>query len=185
MAAIFDNLKKKAGRWIGKVQEYQEAITFAEAGQQEYALRIFQKEDAVEKPRKLLVVGRESRFSRKVVDYALEMAQRLSYEIVALNTAPLSCETFKLFSASQKKLCQDFRALSEQNVKTFREQAEGMGIPFDHAVKFCERERALEEINKEFEDVEFVISDVEEEHAVEGVAEGERVKEQIYVYTMV
>ncbi|MFC1896238.1 hypothetical protein ACFL0Q_06205 [Thermodesulfobacteriota bacterium] len=185
MAGVFGRLKKKAARFRNKVDQHQEAVTFAEAGQQEHARALFRADDVEDKPGKLLVVGRESMFSREVMDYALEMAQRLSYEILALNTAPLSCETFKLFSASQDKLCEGFRELSEQNVKAFRDEAEKMGIPFAHEIRFCDKNRAVEEINKEYRDIEFVLSDTEEEQAVERVAEGERVKKAIYVYAMV
>jgi len=184
MARFSGLLKNKASKLSKKMDEYQEAITFAEAGQEESAQRLRREELVEDRPGKLLVVGRESAFSREVIDYALEMAQRMSYEILALNTAPLSCETFKIFSSSHKKLCQDFRALSEKNVKQFRQEAEKLGVPFEHIVKFSERDEALEEINKEFRDIEFVVSDAEEEN-VPRPEEGERPSQPIYVYSMI
>jgi len=185
MERFFGKLKKKASRLGEKMDQYQKAITFAEAGDHHNAKRLSEPDMNEGKVGKLLVVGRESSFSGEVVDYALDMAQRLSYEILALNTAPLSCETFKIFSSSQKKLCEDFRALAEENVKLFREKAEELGIPLTHLVKFSERDVALEEINREFRDVEFVVSDAEEERAANRVQEGERIKQAIYVYSMV
>lgn len=185
MGRFLGKITNRLRRLSGKMEQYQEAVTFAEAGQQQRALGIIQEKEVEEKPPKLLVVGRESTFSKQIIDYALEMAQRMSYEILALNTAPLSCETFKLFSSSRNKVCQDFQALSEENLKPFREAAESMGICFSHVVRFSEREEALEEIIREFKNIEFVISDAEGEEGVERAEEGERPRQAIYVYSVV
>jgi hypothetical protein len=168
------------------MDQYQEAITFAEAGQPEHVKELLMAdEDEENNVAKLLVVGRESTFSREIIDYALEMAQRMSYEILALNSVALSCETFNLFSLSSNKLCQEFREISEENVRVFKEEAEKTGIPFSHVVKFVEPDEALEEIKREYKDIEFVISEAEEEQVNRRVEEGERVRQDIFVYTMV
>jgi hypothetical protein len=168
------------------MDQYQEAIAFAEAGQPEHARELFLPEEQEEKfAAQLLVVGRESTFSREIVDYALEMAQRMSYEILALNTVSLSCETFKLFSLSSNKLCREFQEISEDNARVFREAAEKIDIPFSHVVKFIEPDEALEEMKREFRDIEFVISEAEEDQATSRVEAGERVRREIFVYTMV
>jgi len=39
---------------------------------------------------RLVVMGHESMFSDEVIGYAIDMAKRMSYEILALNSAPLS-----------------------------------------------------------------------------------------------
>ena len=185
MRTFFRKMGENVKRITGKMDKYQEAITFAQEGQQEHAMQLLQEESVEQNPAKLLVMGRESSFSRDVIDYALEMAQRMSYEILALNTAPLSCETFKIFSSSQKKLCQDFQDLSEKNVRVFQEEASRAGIPFEHVVKFCEPDEALEEMKKEHHDIEFVVSEAEEEQVVNRVQEGERARKEIFVYSMV
>jgi len=168
------------------MDHYQEAITFAEAGQPDHARELFLAEEQEEKcAAQLLVVGRESIFSREIVDYALEMAQRMSYEILALNTVPLSCETFKLFSSPGKKLCQEFREISEDNARVFREAAEKIGIPFSHVVKFIEPDEALEEMKRDFRDIEFVISEAGDAQVTNRVEAGERLRRDIFVYTMV
>lgn len=184
MIGFLENLRKRSKRLGEKMEMYPEAIAFAEGGQREDARQLLQPEKGEERPRKLLVVGRESHFSQEVTDYALEMAQRLSYEILALNTAPLSCETFKLAPFSHDKLCREFRSLSLENVKAFQERAEEMGIPFTHMVKFTQTDQALEEISREFKEIEFVVSDTEEERPVERIEEGERPRRELYVYSM-
>ena len=187
MAKIFGKLGSRVRKLTGRMDQYQEAIVFAEAGQPEHAREFFLTEEPEEEKigAKLLVVGRESTFSREIIDYALEMAQRMSYEILALNSVPLSCETFTLFSSPRNKLCQEFQEISEDNVRVFREKAEKIGIPFSHVVKFIEPEKALEEMKREFRDIEFVISEAEEDPVTNRVEEGERVRRDIFVYTMV
>ena len=88
-------------------------------------------------------MGNESRFSGEQIEYAVDMAQRMSYEILAMNSAPLSCDSFSLFSTSRNKLCQEFQSISESNASAFREAAETQGVPFTHVVKFDEPEQAL------------------------------------------
>ncbi len=184
MERFFARFRKKANKAGNKMDKYQEAITFAEAGEHGHAERLFQADVPEEKKASmLLVVGRESTFSGEVIESALDMAKRRSYEILALNTAPLSCDTFRLFSSSQKKVCQDFQALSEENVKPFQEEAEKLGIHFTHLVRFTERDEALEEVNREFA-IEFVVSDTEEERPVDRAEDGERARQAIYVYSM-
>ena len=185
-ARIFGKLRNRTRKLMGRMDQYQEAITFAEAGQPEHVQEMLTADEGEEKTAaKLLVVGRESTFSREIIDYALEMAQRMSYEILALNSVALSCETFNLFSLSSNKLCQEFREISEENVRVFQQEAEKNGIHFSHVVKFVEPDEALEEIKREYKDIEFVISEAEEEQVTRRVEEGERARQDIFVYTMV
>jgi hypothetical protein len=134
---------------------------------------------------KLVVVGRESDFPRDLVEYALDMAERLSYEIVALNTAPLSCDTFKFLSSSRTKLCQDFRGLSEKSAAGFESEVTQRGIPFTHVVKFSDVDEALEELQTEIGGIDFIVSDVQEAAVEEAPVEGERLQSEIVVYAMV
>ena len=184
--ALFGKIRKKARRLSGKMDQYQEAVTFAEAGAPELADQPLHMETAEEeRPGKLLVVGRESYFSREVIEYALDMARRLSYEIVALNTAPLSCDTFKLFSSSQKQICNDFRALCEKNVDPFRAEAEKLEIPFAHVVKYSEPDDAIREVRQEMGEFDFVVSEAEEDRVADRIEQGERPQQEICVYSMV
>jgi hypothetical protein len=186
MAGFLRRIKKRVNGLNTKMEEYQEVITFAESGHQEQAQRRMDSEVVEEEASKLLVVGRESTFSREVIDYVLEMAQRMSYEIIALNTAPLSCDTFsKMFSPSQKRLCEDFQSLSEENVRAFRERAAEQGVAFAHVVKFSEPDEALEEMKREHTGIEFVVSEAEKEYATDRLEEVERARKEIFVYSMV
>jgi len=77
MAGIFGRIKQKLSRAGSKMEKYQEAITFAEAGESEYAMETMAEQREEQEPTKLLVMGRESTFSKEIIDYALEMAQRV------------------------------------------------------------------------------------------------------------
>jgi len=180
---LLGKIKNRMRGLSEKMDQYQEAITFAEAGQQEYAGDVLQEAKAVEESRKLVVVGRESTFSRDIIDYAIDMAETMSYEIVALNTAPLSCETFRL-SSSRDQICTDFKMLSEQNIQPFREEAEKKGIPFTHVVRFSESYEVLGALRKEIGEFEFVVSEEEHDVASNRAEEGERPRREIFVYSM-
>jgi hypothetical protein len=134
---------------------------------------------------RLLVMGRESAFSSEVIDYAIDMARRMSFEILALNSAPLSCDSFNLFSTSRSKLCQEFQSISEKNAIAFRHEAEANGIPFTHVVKFDEPDQALAGVQREYGNIEFVISEAQPAAAVDQVAESNRPRNEVLVYSMI
>jgi hypothetical protein len=134
---------------------------------------------------RLVVMGRESEFPRDLVDYALDMAERLSYEIVALNTAPLSCETFKIFSSSRNKLCEDFQELAEKSAAEFKAEVTRRGIPFTHVVKFSGVDEALEDLQGEIGDIDFIVSDAQDAEVQEAPTEERRLESEIVVYAMV
>lgn len=182
MGRILGKIKQKIQKLSGKTDPG--AITSAEAGEGSLAQEAPQTEPEDEEARKLVVVGRESVFSEDIIDYALEMAERMSYEIVALNAAPLSCATFKLFSSSRNKICEDFEDLSKRNVQAFQEAAEKKGIPFTHVVKFSESYEVLKEIRNEIGEFEFVVSESEDQEAISRPEDGERAKSEIFVYSM-
>ena len=185
MAGFFGRIKEKLSKTSNKMDKYQEAITFAEAGEAEYAMETMAEQKEEHTPTKLLVLGRESAFSQEIIDYALEMAQRMSYEILALNTAPLSCETFKLFSSSRDQVCEEFKSMSKENAALFQELAAEKGIPFEHIVMFSEPEEALETINRENKDIAFVVSESVEDRTESVIEQGERLRRNVYVYSMV
>ena len=185
MAGIFGRIKQKLSRAGSKMDKYQEAITFAQAGESEYAMETMAEKKEAQAPTKLLVMGRESDFSKEIIDYALEMAERMSYEILALNTAPLSCETFKLFSSSRNQVCEEFKSMSEKNAGLFQEAAVEKGISFHHIVMFSEPEEALQSITRENKDIAFVVSETVEDRADNRIEEGERLRTNLFVYSMV
>jgi len=135
---------------------------------------------------RLVVMGNESLFSDEVVDYAIDMARRMSYEIVALNSAPLSCDSFGLFSTSRSKLCDEFQSICRINGQSFRQAAEAAGIPFVQVVKFDEPEQALASLQHEFSSIEFVIADSQPQaEATNQATEANHLRSEVLVYSMI
>ena len=186
MADFIRKMKEKILGLSGRIEQQQQAITFAEAGEHEHAQQLLQEQKVEEKrPGKLLVVGRNGAFSRGIIDYALEMAERMSYEMVALSAAPLSGGTFKMLTSSQKELRQKFQDLAEKNVRPFQEEATKRGISLEHFVKFSETDAALEEIRKEAGKIEFVVSENAGEEVAPRLENEKRTRQEIFVYSMV
>ncbi len=185
MAGIFGKVKQRILRLSGKMDQYQEAITFAEAGESEHARQLLQEQPESKETAKLIVVGQEGTFSREMIDYALDMAKRMSYEIVALNTAPFSCDTFKLFSSSRDQLCMDFKELATKNADIFQKEAARERISFSHVVKFSEIDEAIESVCKEFGEVAFVVAESQEQQADNRVEQGQRLQQKLFVYSVV
>ena len=185
MGNLLSKILKKGRSVSDKMDQYQEAITFAEADAYEYVQKPLETKQREERPGKLLVIGKGSEFTQDIVDYALEMAQRMSYEILALNTAPLKCESFTLFASSEKKNCQEFKEISEKNIKSFRKQAENKAIHFENTIKFSTTEAAIEEVRKEYGEIDFVISGPEENQIYEREENRERSAKEIFVYSIV
>lgn len=185
MAGIFGKIKQQFSKTSAKLDKYQEAITFAEAGEAEHAMAAMAEQAEEEQTMQLLVAGRESTFSKEIIDYALDMAQRMSYEILALNTAPLSCDTFKLFANSRDQLCEDFKSLSEKNAAMFQQAAAEKEIAFNHIVMFSEADEALQEVTRNNKNIAFVVSESIEDRAESRNEEGERLRQHLYVYSIV
>ena len=177
-------LKNKKHGHSGKADQNQEGMTSSETDQKGHASGVIQATTSKEKPRRLVVVGKESTFSREIVDYAIDMAETLSYSIIALNTAPLSCDTMKRFQASRDQVCTDFQMLSEMNAQPFLEEAEKRGIPFTHLVKYSESDEVLAELRKEIGEFEFVVSEEEHDDASDRPQDGNQPKHEIFVYQL-
>jgi len=113
--------------------------------------------DGAPRQGRLLVFGRESEFSQVLVEYALEIAERLSYEVLALNAAGFSKESLRSFPSARERVFQEFRMVSEENVVAFREAAMKRGIPFLHMIKYSGPDDAIQEIRQEVGEIDFVV----------------------------
>mgnify|MGYP001819251140 CR=1 FL=1 len=111
---------------------------------------------------RLLVLGRQSAFPADLIDYALDMAARLSYEVIALNAAGFSKETFRSFPGARDKVCQDFLTVSEASALPFKEAAAERGVPFSHLVRFTSEDEAAVEVREMIGDIDYVICEGEE-----------------------
>ncbi len=110
--------------------------------------------------KKILVVGKEEIFSRPVVDYALGFAERMGYEIVALNILPLPTDSPKL-APYCSLIREDFKNKCEESVAQFYKACKEKGIGFQHMMKTGDPEQCIKESHMEIDQIEFVICDPE------------------------
>ena len=137
-----------------------EAITFAEAGEHDHARELLKKDETKASEReKILVVGHEEGFSETLVNYALGMAERMNYEIAALNVIPMSK---RLVSFLNEKVRDELQTNLKDEAESFKMKALEKNIPFNYTVKFGETDRIIKELNGELTSVSFVLTEPED-----------------------
>jgi len=158
------NFKMKRKSRIAKLTEaadrYQEAVTYAEANLPAEAMA------ALERPAQaqpmILVVGREGDFSPALREYSIGLADRLGYEIVALNTKHIPGESSPGATQFREHLRQDFTAKSLQAAESFRSECELAGICFRHEVKFGDTTGVIRELHQEHPRLDYVLTEPDE-----------------------
>ena len=184
---LIRKLTSKQQKTVKRIDQYQEAISFAQAGARSEALEALQDKEATsgKKTGKLLVLAQGDHFPPAMRSYALDMAQRLGYEILALNTAPMRQETWRFFKLEAKNLRQEFKAVSQENFAIFQTEAEERSIPIQHFVKFIDKDEALQELRQEVQDLDFIISDAEAlQSRLQDGGEQKRPQQELCVYTL-
>ena len=161
MADLVDKINKAHGRKADHEERIRQA-DFVRNQMTETGTTATERESAAvaETPSghgRMLVIGRESDFPRKLIEYALVVAKQMSFEIIAVNAAGFDNESFKLFPAARERVCQEFREISEKNAVLFRQAAQKSGIVFSHMVKCCEQDEAIAEIRKQIGEIDYVV----------------------------
>ena len=128
---------------------------------------------------RLLVIGRESDFSTELIEYAIVVATRMSFPIVAMNAAGFDNESFRLFPTARERVCQEFREISDKNAALFRKAAKKRGVAFAHVVKFSEQDDAIVELRSEIGDIDYVVCE-----CADGT-NGRRTQDRIVAYAPV
>lgn len=150
--------RRRARTWREEIESHTEAITFAEAGLGEQAQEIIRAR--LTERSKVLVVGHKETFSVAVSDYATEFAERMGYEIVALNVTKVAADCPR--GGSAREFFHDrFETGCRENIKPFQEACLERGITFSHLVMFGEVERCIKEACEKFRRVECVIAEAE------------------------
>ncbi len=129
------------------------AISFAEAGAPEQAVEVMRQYGK----RKILVVSQEDAFTEAVMEYATQLAERMGYELIAVNVG--AAPSGKVLSAYQQHLQEEFQRRAAASVAVFRQKAAPRNIPVTHVVKFGDVGNAVEAINREYRRIELVITD--------------------------
>jgi hypothetical protein len=97
--------------------------------------------------RKILIVGREGAFSQDVTDYAIQLAERLDYDLLAL-------------SVGDRENAEAFEMLANKEGENLRRKADRRGIHCEHIIRYGETAPAVEEVNLEVKRVELVVTDL-------------------------
>jgi len=184
MKAFFQRMLNKSRSMSEKMDKYQHSLAFAEAGASDPAAGAAASEQVEEQPGVLLVIGNGDSFSQRIIDYAIEMAERMAYRIVALNIAPVPEETFRFFSPPRNQM-EEFEEIAAQNALLFKKAAEEHGLSFTHIVRFGETDSVIESLRKEYGEIDFVVSEPREEQAADRPENENRAATQLYVYSMV
>lgn len=182
---FLNTIKTRLMNFNKKVDDYQEAITFSEAGvpanqSQEEGLTCVENQG-----HNLVVATQETRFTDDMIDYALEMAKRMNYDIIAMNAANITHDVTEFFSTTHDELYQDFKQTAEQNALSFKQKAEELGLKFAHTTSFSNIDQALDNITKECGQVEFVITENREKARVRESSENtQRIAQRLCVYSV-
>ncbi|MBW2090812.1 MAG: hypothetical protein JRI34_01645 [Deltaproteobacteria bacterium] len=153
--------KSKVSKLSETVDRLTEAVTYAEAGVPEQAISTLKRE--AQEPSKILVVGRGYTFSRELKDYAIGLANRLGYEIVAVNSRDTSIDSLPFHAPFRDRLRQDFITRAKEAAAEFEAQAKAAGIGFTHVIKFGEGVDIIRELHREFKKLEYVVTEPDEE----------------------
>jgi len=162
---LFDRLKKKKDDPSVQVEERRQnvlrdtaaAAAFAEAGEHEAAGSMLNQAG---KSRKILVVGSEDRFSSDLIDYAIDMAKRLEFELVALNVTDAP---FALPKEKRDEAAGVFKESCRKNIATFQKKAEENGIAFSHLIEFGEQDDVIEKMHARSPGMRFVLTEPDPE----------------------
>lgn len=146
-----------------RADRYMQAITFAEEGEHEYARQTLGQiapsaRQAAAKS--ILVLGNEDTFAHYMVDYAVDMAERFQYEIIAVNALPLSRKT-RLLHGFAEEIGERFQRNARNAGNAFKSKAEERGIPFHHEIRLMSEQKAIRHLHKERGNIEFVLTEPE------------------------
>lgn len=157
MGELIDKIDKAFAR----KSEHENRIRSAGFAQRETDGAVEENEDAHHG--RMVVIGRHSDFPAALIEYALGVAKRMSYEVVALNAAGFDGESFRHFPEARERVCKDFREISEKNSVIFQSAAREADIRFCHVVKFCSDDDALQELRQEVGEIDYVVCECNED----------------------
>ncbi len=139
-----------------KYDRLTEAMTFAEAGLTDHAQELMRQ--GKREPRKILVVAHGDGWPQPVLEYALELAERLGSALVMLNVVPVPGSLKEPVPLYKQHLLRTHEESARQAAQVYRQRAEARGIQVQQVVKFGDLKTALEGINREIRRIELVIA---------------------------
>jgi K+-sensing histidine kinase KdpD len=129
------------------------AVSFAEAGAPEQARQMVRQRGR----RKILVVTEADAFTEQVMEYATSLAERLGYELIAVNVGGAASD--KAASGYQQHMQEEFERRAAAAFAVLQQKAAARNIVVTHVVKFGDVGTAVADINREYRRVELMITD--------------------------
>ncbi len=150
-----------------KESQVEAGLAAAEAGVREPEAKA---PPEIEVKRKVLVVAKDYSFTTGVVDYAVNLAERLGYDLVAVNLEP-RLEPGGFFSPYQQHLRTKFTQTAKAAWQMVLPELTSRGIRCEHVIKFAGVARAVNDLNHEIKRIDFVIADqgIREEEIAEEI----------------
>lgn len=108
--------------------------------------------------RKILVVGRESGFGEAVLDYAMNLAERLGYDLILMNVGPGEAGGGVFHSPYRRYLQEKFKRQAKSSAGLIEPKVRRKGLSLEHLVRFGDLGQAVETLNHEKRRIEFVIN---------------------------
>lgn len=133
-----------------KLDDLMEAVTFAEAGETEHARRLA-SELFPERRERILAVSAAPGFSSRMIEKSLALAERLGCGLVALSPPPALVRWVPGLAARGRG--------GWLSPEVFRARAAERGIPFAHAERAGDLERAVAVARRRFRRIAFLLLD--------------------------
>ncbi len=108
--------------------------------------------------RKILVVGKDHTISPGVMDYAINLAARLDYDLIALNINPALKAGAKFFSPYNLRLREKFKQQARAAWAPIQDDLDARGLKGQQVVKFGEVANAVRDLSSEIKRIDFVIT---------------------------
>jgi hypothetical protein len=155
MMTFRKNRKQDTGKKAAEAKVSRPAVSGAESGEA--------GPEGGDRPpevrRKILVVGKGAAFTTGVIDYAASLAERLGYDIIAMNVNPILDQAVKFFSPYNQRMRAKFARQARTAWGMVEPALKSQGINCEQVVKFEDVARAVKALNHEVKRIDFVITD--------------------------
>lgn len=109
--------------------------------------------------RKILVVAKNYTFTEAVVDYAVNLAQRLGYDLIAMNVNPVLGQSGNFYSPYNQHMRGKFSERARSAWLPVANELANQGIHGEHVVRFEALAEAIKDLNHAVKRIDFVITD--------------------------